>query len=130
MKTGYKINKEHFQIYNFNVIFCLYYQSYYQDLLDRLKKLYKLNYSTLDTLCHCHGLCYTSGSERNFYIFINLSKNKTKKKLINTCTHEIYHCVEDVKIYFDLIYQNGKANESLAYLTGAISERIIPKIIK
>lgn len=129
MNKNYNIKKYHFEIYNFDVIYCEYYQSYFQDLLDVLKKRYKLDYSTIDLLSDCHGLCYSTGNERKFYIFINLSKNKSKKRFINTLSHEIYHVVEDVKTYFDLTYQNGKANESLAYLIGAISEKLLYNII-
>lgn len=130
MKTGYKISKEHFEIYNFDIIFSLYYQPYYQDLLDKLEKLYKLDYESLEYLSNCHGLCYSTGDEKKFYIFINMTKNKTNKKLYNTCAHEIYHCVEDIKTYFDLHYNPGGANEHLSYLTGAISERLLSKLIK
>jgi hypothetical protein len=128
MRT-YTIKKVVIPIYNAKILYCEYNEDYFDELLLKLRRNYRLDVGEIKDDGGCKGLClaHTHTEPTFFLVFINISKVNKSSKYINVMTHEIRHLVDDMCDHFQIPYPKGKANEPVTYLTGYINEVLLNK---
>lgn len=98
----------------FNVCFCE----------EELRKFYKKNKYEYNEEELCKGFTLYQHEKEVYLIYLNLERHKSEKDIINTVAHESYHLADTILEAKGIQYKYASGNESYAYLTGFIAEKI------